>query len=96
MIATSKKEKKKDELFQTGLMNILVTYPSGRSFTIIGRWIGPIALLDGDNPFGTEADSIAIEDGPGSVAILDPRGTYKNVDSGRTIYQPAFRKAVQP
>jgi hypothetical protein len=68
-------------------MEIRVSYPSGATFTISGRWHGPKRLLAEPNVLGTEADGIVVERGNGQVVILDPRGTYVDAATGQVLYR---------
>jgi hypothetical protein len=68
-------------------MDIRVHYPSGKTFTISGRWRGPQRLLAEPNVFGTEADGVVVEAEDGQVVVLDPRGTYSDAATGQVLYR---------
>ena len=68
-------------------MTIRVEYPSGRKFFVIGKWHGPQPVLSSPNELGTEADCVVVEDTDGVMLVLDPRGTYTDLETGKTLYR---------
>lgn len=70
-----------------GPIRIHVRYPSGTEFIVTGRWHGPRVVLGEPNILGTEADAVVVEYADGRVVMLDPRGTYVDILTGRTLYR---------
>ena len=72
-------------------VSLHVVYPSGRTFTVEGRWEGPRILSETyNNPLHTEADGVAVVLDSGEWLILDPRAVITNTATGDVLYRPRW------
>ncbi len=72
-------------------MKITIFYPSGNSLTVKGIWKGPGRIID-NNVILIEIDEDVEIMGytleKGEALIGDPRGVYRNDDTGKILYNP--------